>query len=337
MMNKILFKKIMLLLLTAGMVIASSACARKNKVNIACFANITHSQALYSMSVGDIIGGEEPGWYLFNAGPSEMEAIRSGAIDVGYIGPVPAITGYVNTNGGIKIIAASANAGSMLVAGKGSGINDINDLKGKTVAVPQFGNTQDIILRMLLNDAGLSSTENGGDVEIIQQANANIKQLMETGDIDAALVPEPWGTRLKKESGANVLLSGDDILGGDYPVTVVIVRTEFLEENRETVKEFLKCHIANTEKSNRDDSDVSSTVNQAIAMLTGIKLGEDVLMEAYSEIKFDYRLNIDALNSFIDICKEQGLIPQESDLSGLVDLSLLEEILNENKESLCLK
>ncbi len=329
MYNKII-KKIILSVLILLSVFSMSACKGRDGVNIACFANITHSQALHLMATEESINGKMPGWYVFNAGPSEMEAIRSGAIDIGYIGPVPAITGYVNTNGGVKIIASAANSGSMLVVAKDSGINSVNDLSGKTVAVPQFGNTQDIILRMLLAEAGLESTDKGGDVEIVQQANANIKMLMESGDVQAALVPEPWGTRIKLESGAVALLSGDEILGGDYPVTVVIVRTEFLEQNREFVKSFLKSHISSTNAVNAEGSVVPEYVNQTIARLTGVKLDERVLKEAYGKISFDCELNIEAINNFIEICKAQGMIPDNADLSGLVDMSLLEEIVETN-------
>lgn len=329
-------KKTILVLMLIGVMISATGCNnnKKKSVNIACFPNITHSQALFGMddSFKNALGDEyQINWFTFNAGPSEMEAIRSGNIDIGYIGPIPAITGYKN----VKIIAGVTSAGSVLVSAHNSGIKTVNDLKGKTVAVPQFGNTQDILLRMILENAGIDISENGSSddaVEIIQQENANIKSLLIGNQIDAALVPEPWGSRLIVEANADVVLDYNEILDGNYPVAVLIVNTEYLEKNRETVKNFLREHIAITDKINKDSKTAAEAVNQKILSITGVALEKNVLDAAYGRLGFTYTIDEESIKSFIDVCIKSNLVGSDANAETLIDTTLLKEIIAENNK-----
>lgn len=140
----------------------------------------------------------EVSWTSFNAGPAEIEALFAEQIDIGYIGPVPAVSANVKSNGDIKIISNAANAGTVLLTGKDTDIQSVGDLSGKKVAVPQLGNTQHLCLLSLLADNGLKTADKGGDVTIRASSNADILNLMGNGNIDAALVPEPWGTTIEK-------------------------------------------------------------------------------------------------------------------------------------------
>ena len=301
-------------------------------LSLGCFPNITHSQALYCASediLKNTLDGVNVNWYLFNAGPTEIESMIAKRIDIGYIGPVPAITGYEQSGGQIKIIAGATSAGSLIVTAEGSEISSVSQLNGKTVAVPQFGNTQDILLRKILNDAGLSSVEDGGSVNIIQQDNANIKLLMQTGQIDAACVPEPWGSRLVLEAEAGILLSADDIFGGEYCVALVIVRSDYLEENREIVKEFLKQHVIASMDIAGNTEAYSGKINSAIYEYSGVLLDSDVLCSAYSNLEVTYDPFKDSIEQFVDVCLEQGIISSETDVNELVDLSPLNEALRE--------
>ena len=312
-----------------------TGCGGGERLKVGFFPNITHSQALCGISLGtfDKALGEalSIGWYGFNAGPSAMESMRAGHIDIAYIGPVPAISGYETTDGGIKIIAGVTSGGSLLVARRDSGVESVEDLGGKMVAVPQFGNTQDILLRGLLDDAGLAPIDDGGNVQIVQQANANIKLLLENGSIDAALVPEPWGSAMEA-AGCVVVLDSDDIMAGDYPVAVLVVRTEYLDEHRDSVKLFLEQHIATTRRIN-DEADYCATVaNDAIGRLTGISLEADVLSKAFDRMGVDYTVDLGAIDRFIDICRSQGLVRGDMTAEMVCDTSVLEEILAEQND-----
>lgn len=322
-------KKLLILPICIAVAITVPSCGRDGMLRIGFLSNLTHSQALYMSTDKSFFENYNANMYAFNAGPAIMESMRAGQINICYVGPVPAISTYVNSGENIKIIAGVTNGGSVLVTRKDLCISNVSELSGMTVAVPQFGNTQDIILRQLIFKEGLQSAENGGTVEIIQQDNANIKNLLLKGDIDAALVPEPWGTRLIAEADANILLDSDEIFNGEYPVTVLAVRKDYLESHREDVKNFLKEHIRVTDAINADICAATDNINAALLRLTGVKLDSEILSESFGRIKVTYNINEEALRAFADACAEQGIVKTDVTIDGLTDTSLLEEILSE--------
>ena len=224
----------------------SSGKADSTEVNMGYFNNVTHAQALYMKAEGTLeeAFGENVtvNWTAFNAGPSEVEALFAGEIDIGYIGPVPAITANVKSDGDVTILSGATKAGAELIKASGSDIQTVKDLDGKTVAIPQIGNTQHLCLLKLLSDNGLAPVDEGGTVNVTAVENADVLNMMDQGNIDAALVPEPWGTTLVN-SGAEIVLDYDEVYkDGDYPVAVVVVRNEFMEEHPDLVNEFLAKH-----------------------------------------------------------------------------------------------
>lgn len=298
------------------MVLASmSGCGKSDEkattVNMGYFNNITHAQALLMKAEGKLESsfGEDitVKWNAFNAGPAEVEALFSGAIDIGYIGPVPAINANVKSNGDVVILSSATKGGAVLVGRKGSGIKDVKDLSGKVVAIPQIGNTQHLSLLQLLSDNGLKPASEGGDVTVSAVENADVANMMERGDIDAALVPEPWGATLLGQ-GAELLMDYDDIyMQGQYDVAVVVVRKEFMEANPEIVEKFLKEHEAATKKVNEDTSTLK-TINEELDRATGKSLSDTIISEAFGRIGVSTELNRESVMGFANISKEQGLI-----------------------------
>lgn len=319
-----------------------SACGESDgrlRVRIGCFPNITHSQALYSMaeeSFKKALGEDcNVSYMTFTAGPSEIEAFFAGELDIGYIGPIPAINGYARSGGEIVVIAGATDAGAILVSRKDLILNDISELSGKKIAIPQYGNTQDLVLRSLLNDAGLKDTTKNGDVEIIQSDNPSIKLLLDRGDIDAALVPEPWGSRLEKESEANVFLEYNEVFGsGNYTSAVVVVRREFLEENPDIVKKFLEEHIRLTDYINENKEEVTNVINSQIKSLTQNDLPEDILKAAYKRLNVTINPQTKSLETFIKLYQELGYIKEEINFLDFIDMSILNKILEEKGFSL---
>lgn len=295
-------------------------------VNIGYFNNVTHAQALYMKSQGvlDDAFGDEASlkWTSFNAGPAEVEALFSGNIDIGYIGPVPAITANVKSKGDVTVLSGATLAGAELVRAPGSDIKAVADLENKTVAIPQIGNTQHLCLLKLLADNGLKTVEEGGNVTVTAVENADVQNMMDQGSIDAALVPEPWGSTLV-ENGAEIVLDYDEVYrDGDYPVAVVVVRNEFLRENPDIVRTFLEKHEEVTEymKENIDKS--AEIVNEEINSATGKSLKPPILKEAFKKIVISTDVSKDAMQDFGDISLEQGFI-EESYTNLYTDESLL--------------
>lgn len=315
-------------LLLAGMFIITAfeltGCGNSKKntaVNIGYFNNITHAQALLMKSEGSLEKsfGEEinVNWTAFNAGPAEVEALFAGDIDIGYIGPVPAISANVKSQGDVVVLSGATKDGTVLITGKDSGINSAADLAGKIVAIPQIGNTQHLCLLKLLADNDLKPVTDGGDVTVSAVANADVANMMERGDIDAALVPEPWGATLL-EQGAELLLDYDEIYtDGSYDVAVVVVRKEFMEENPELVQKFLEEHEAATVKIKEKQETSLNIINAELENTTGKALSENIIKEAFERIGVQTDLNRQSIMGFAEISKEQKFInevPEENSL-----------------------
>ena len=193
---------------------------------------------------------------------------------------------------------------------EGSDIESVSDLAGKTVAVPQIGNTQHLCLLNLLAENGLAPTTEGGDVTVSAISNADVANTMERGDVDAALIPEPWGATLL-EQGAEMVMDYEEIyMDGDYDVAVVVVRKEFMEEHPDLVEKFLEVHEQTTEEINQDLETALVTINQELAESTGKSLSDSVLQEAFTRINVWSDLNYEAIFDFARICKEQNFIEE---------------------------
>lgn len=285
-----------------------------NEIHIGYFNNLTHSQALLMKSektleqkVGQDISVQ---WTAFNAGPAEVEALFAGDIDIGYIGPVPAVSANVKSRGDVSILAASSKGGAVLIKRKDSGINSVADLSGKVVAIPQIGNTQHLDLLRLLKENNLKPVTEGGTVTVSAVSNADVANMMERGDVDAALVPEPWGTILL-QNGAELLLDYDQIyMQGESDVAVVVVRKDFMNTNPELVEKFLEAHKAATDKINNEKETSIKIINDELKSATGKSLEESVIVDAFERIRFSTELNRESVMGYAQISKEQGFIKE---------------------------
>lgn len=315
-----------------GLVLCAAAalagCGKKDedKVRVAYFPNITHSQALVMKSQGlleEKLGeSAEVDWISFNAGPAEVEAIFAGEIDMGYIGPVPAISAYIKSQGDVQIIAGAANAGAVLVVRDGAGIESVEDLDGKNVSIPQLGNTQHLSLLNLMKENGLKTKAEGGTVNVVAASNADVANLMDQGNIDASLVPEPWGTILE-QNGAKVLLDYDQVwMEGNYATAVVVVRKEFLEEHRDVVEKFIEAHQETTDYINTNPKEAGKLANQEIEEATQKGIADEVLQRAYERLIFSAEIPEASITEFAKLNKQEGFI-DELPKEDIIDGSLL--------------
>ena len=319
------------LLLTA---LAASGCSSGEsgdaQLRIAYFPNITHSQALVmkdKKSLETTLGEKcTVQWTSFNAGPAEVEAIFAGEIDIGYIGPVPAINANVKSNGEVKIIANACDAGAVLIKAKDSEIGSVKELSGKTVAIPQLGNTQHLCLLNLLTENGLSPKSESGNVEVVAVSNADLQGMLERGDVDAALVPEPWGSILEKNCGAQVVLDFDEVfLSGAYPSAVVIVNGDFYSKHRDIVEQFLKAHREATAFINENKDEAAVLVDRQILEATGKSIGTDIISLAFQRLTVTDKVSADAISAFAKIGVEQGFISSKPS-DGIVDTEIIDSL-----------
>lgn len=331
-MKKILYTIVCVMMMT-GLI----GCGKEeeNSLKVAYFPNITHSQALVMKNQGTLeekLPDCEVTWTAFNAGPAEVEAIFAGEVNIGYIGPIPAISANVKSSGDVAIIAGAANAGAELVTRKDAKIASVKDLDGKKVAVPQFGNTQHLSLLNLLSENGLADTGAGGTVEIVASENADILNLMQQGEIDAALVPEPWGSTLENYDEVEMLLDFDEIwLEGNYPTAVVVVNKDYLENHPEEVKAFVKAHLEVTDYINSNIEESIEIVNDEIMKATGKQLDAAVIKKAFGRMIIQAEIPEEAIRSFADVDLKEGFI-KELPGEDLIDKTLLDEMMKESEK-----
>ena len=306
--------------------------AEKVTLRLGYFPNITHAPGLVGVEKG--IFAEKLGSNVtlepktFNAGPAAVEAIFSGALDATYIGPNPAINAYAKSKGeAIRIISGATSGGAYLVVHPS--ITSPTGLKGKSIATPQLGNTQDVALRSWLKaNKFKTDAQGGGDVKILPQENAQALEAFKAGTIAGAWVPEPWATRMVQEGKGKVLVDEKTLwAGGQYVTTHVIVRTAFLNEHPDVVKHLLEGHVAAVDFINANPAEGKTLVNQAILKLTGKSVAQGVLDAAWPNMTFTNDPIASSLRKGADDAKAVGLLAAETKLDGIYDLKILNEVL----------
>jgi NitT/TauT family transport system substrate-binding protein len=312
---------------------SGTASAGNDKVTLRLgyFPNITHATALVGVKDGifarDLGSNVTLKTATFNAGPEAVQALFSGALDATYVGPNPAINAWQKSKGtAIKIVSGEASGGAYLVV-KPS-ITSPSQLKGKKLATPQLGNTQDVALRSWLKTQGYATTTTGGgDVAILPQDNALTLQSFVAGSIDGAWVPEPWATRLVKEGKGHILVDERTLWpGGKYVTTLLVVRKAFLDAHPDAVKRLVQAQVDANDAVNADLAGAATVANTEIAAITGKALKADVVQAAMANITFTNDPIASSLSQSAKHAEAIGLL-QPVSLKGIFDLTSLNQVL----------
>lgn len=295
------------------------------------FTNLTHATALIGVKKGIFEGAAGPSvkfeYKTFNAGPQAVEALFADALDAAYVGPNPAINAFTQSNGqAIRIISGATSGGAFLVVKPG--IDSAAELKGKKLATPQRGNTQDVALRAWLDSKDLrTDLSGGGDVSVFPQENAQTLETFRSGDIDGAWVPEPWASRMIVEAGGKVLVDERDLWpDGKYVTTHVIVRTEFREDHPEAVEALLRAQMEANDFLNSNSEEAKGVAGQALVELTGKGLARPVLDAAWKNLTFTNDPIASTLKRSASEAKKLDLL-EKADIDGIYDLSILNKLL----------
>jgi len=315
-------------------VLATSATpAKRITLRLGYFPNITHATAIVGVSEGIFARALGANITLqtatFNAGPEEVEALLSGALDAGYMGPNPALNAFIRSHGeAIRIISGATSGGAALVVQPG--ITSATDLRGKTLATPQLGNTQDVALRAWLKSQGLSATtEGGGDVAITPQQNADTLNAFKAGKIAGAWVPEPWATRLVLEGGGKVLVNERRLWpNGLFATTVLVVRTDFARAHPDVVRALLRGQIEANTFVNTQPERAQQIVSDAIARITGQRLNPQVLATAWNNLTFTNDPIASSLKKVANDAAALGFLKLDNlDVARIYDLQPLNALL----------
>ncbi|WP_411072379.1 aliphatic sulfonate ABC transporter substrate-binding protein [Streptomyces sp. cmx-4-25] len=302
-----------------------------SEVRIGYFPNLTHATALIGVQDGIIekeLGGTKLKPQTFNAGPSEIEALNGGSLDIGFIGPSPSINAYVKSKGkNLRIISGSASGGVKLVVNPDK-IKTLDDLKGKRIATPQKGNTQDVALLNWIAEKGWKvDPESGkGDVSVVRTDNKVTPDAYKSGSIDGAWVPEPTASKLVSQ-GASVLLDETTLWPGKkFVITNVIVSQKFLAEHPDVVEAVLRGTVKTNEWINANPEKAKESANAALKAETGKALAAKVIDPAWPSIAITDDPLAATLKTQSEWAVKAELIKQP-DLAGIYDLTLLNKVL----------
>ncbi len=307
---------------------AGAASAPPAEVRLGYFGNVTHAQAALAVASGDFANAVAPATFstkVFNAGPSLIEALFSNNIDIGYVGPGPALSAHAKSRGeGIRVVGGAAANGVLIVARQGSGIKTLNDLSGKKVATPQAGNTQDIAARWHLTKKLAQKDANN----VVAIPNAEQQGMMSRGEIDAAWAPEPWGSRLILENGATLIARENDELWPNrkFVLTVVVTTPEFLAKHPDVVKKVLGVHAQWTQRLQDNPSAYSAQLGEALFNLSGKRLPPGVLDASLKNVEFTVDPLEETFQTMGQWAYDVGYAKEPAKLDRLIDTTLLQQV-----------
>jgi NitT/TauT family transport system substrate-binding protein len=326
-----------------GLLVSLSGCSTKpssvagkgggggaNQIRLGYFANLTHATPLVGLARGFYareLGPTTVSTQVFQAGPAAVEAIFAGAVDAAYVGPNPAINAYTKSEGeAVRVVAGATSGGAALVVKPE--IKDAAGLKGKRIATPQRGNTQDVALRAWLAGKGLKTDiSGGGDVKVTPTENPTTLQAFQKGDIDGAWVPEPWASRLVVEAGAKLLVDERSLWPqGRFVTTHLLVATRFLNEHPDRVAALLRAHVAANQWITSNKDEAKSLVNGELAKLSGKPLKGPVLDRAWANITVINDPVASSLATSAQHAQQAGLL-KPANLKGIYDLRPLNQVL----------
>ena len=296
------------------------------------FANLTHSTPIVGVAKGFYsaqLGSTKLTRDIFADGPDEMTALLSGQLDAAYVGPSSALSAYTASHGtGLEIIAGAEIGGAELVVAPG--ITSSADLRGKTLADPQLGNTQDIALRSWLLQQGFHTSLQGtGAVNVEPSSNSTTLSLLRTGRIAGAWVPEPWASRLVIDGGGHVLVDERALWPqGRFATTVLVVRGDYLAAHPQTVRELIDGQIATNDWITANRAQAEQLVESQVAKLSGVRLEPAVLNRAWNEQSVSNDPIASSLRTDLQHAVAVGLTKSSTRISGIYDLALLDDALS---------
>jgi NitT/TauT family transport system substrate-binding protein len=295
----------------------------KRVLRVGFFPNITHAQGV----IGRTLTAEKKGWFeerlgtdveiqwfVYNAGPSAMEAIFTDSIDLTYVGPNPALNAFIRARGDdIRIVSGSARGGAALLVRPGSGIEKPADFRGKKLATPQLGNTQDVAARAWLKAQGFRMTQLSGDVFVIPTANPDQLALFQQGQIDAVWTVEPWVTRIQNEAGGKVYLEQKDDV-----TTVLVASKKSLAQRAELIACFVKAHHELTDWIGAHPVEAQAIVQRGLTATVKREVPLKLVSAAWGRLTFSNDINLHALETLVADARALGFIRGDVDLQPLI-------------------
>lgn len=301
------------------------------KVRLGYFPNLTHASAIVGLDKGyfkDNLAKDGASLQAldFNSGSDTITALLGGDLDATYIGPSPAITAY-GTSKNVSIVSGATSGGASLVVS--SDIKSPQDLKGKTIATPGQGNTQDVAFKYWLKQQGINVSADGkGDLTVLPQDNSDTVTQFKQGQVDGAWVPEPYASVLVSEGGHKLVDESSLWPGGKFVTTQLLVNNDFLKAHPDLVNDLLQGQIqANDFIAKNPDEAKTIAATQIEKITGGAPIPPKVLDSAWKELTFTNDPLADTLLESAKHAVDTGLITTIPSLSSIYDLDPLNKLL----------
>jgi NitT/TauT family transport system substrate-binding protein len=316
----------LVLFVTAAICVFAQLVSAQDKVVIRFghFPNITHAQGVIAHALSrkgkgwfeERLGPKvEIQWFTYNAGPSAMEAMFAGSLDLTYVGQGPALNAHFKSNGQeVRVITGAANAGAALVVKPDSSIKTAADFRGKKIATPQLGNTQDISCRAWLKAQGFKVTQTGGDVTVLPTANPDQLPLFQNGGVDAVWTVEPWVTRLERDAKARVFLEDKDVI-----TTWLVTATKFLSGQRDLVKKVVAANAELTDWMQKNPDEAQKLLIEELTAETRTSFAPEAVAQAWKRIKFTTAVPNELIAKAVQDGKDAGFLKGNTDTSKLIE------------------
>lgn len=322
-----MLKKLLSCLILACALLLVAGCNQENPdskvIRIGGFPNVTHVQALVARNMSRhgegwferYLSGYSIEWYTYNAGPTAMEALFGRTADLTYVGPSPALNAYaVSAGREVRILAGAVNGGAALMVAPGSNIQTPADFKGRSIATPQLGNTQDVSCRAWLARNGLTCTlEGAGDCRVAPTPNSMQLQLMKQGDIDACWTVEPWVSRLESMAGARILVQEPDVV-----TTVLVGRVGWLKNHPQEAATLIRAHQELTQWIIDHPAEAQARVVEELTLLTQAPMEPELVRSAWKRLKLTTDIDLPGLKQFVQDAQEAGLLDRVPPLDGMI-------------------
>jgi NitT/TauT family transport system substrate-binding protein len=316
--------KVILVLVSTILAMHWASAEEKIVARFGHFPNITHAQGVIAHALSrqgkgwfeERLGPKvEIQWFTYNAGPSAMEAMFAGSLDLTYVGQGPALNAHFKSNGQeVRVIAGAANAGAALVVKSDSSIKTAADFRGKKIATPQLGNTQDISCRAWLKAQGFKVTQTGGDVMVLPTNNPDQLALLQNGGVDAVWTVEPWVTRLEREAKARVFLEDKDVI-----TTWLVSSVKFLGSQRDLAKKIVAANAELTDWIQKNPDEAQKLLIDELAAETKTTFARDAVSPAWKRIKFTTAVPNELIAKAVQDGKDAGFLKGNTDISKLIE------------------
>lgn len=291
------------------------------KVNIGYFPNISHAPAMVGIENGffeEELEGLDVSTVNFPNGSLFMDALSTKQVDIGYVGPGPAINRYLQ--GGDVVLISNASIGeNVLVLRNDIPFNSVADLDGKIIATASTGCTHDLLLRKMLQESGMAVEENGGTIKRIAQKPSTNLGMLQQKQIDGALVSEPWASLMEAEGVGRVVVDATEVpWEGKVPATIVVVRKEFLEAHPEVVEQFIKAHEKSINFINENREETVKIIGNQIKTITDQEIEKDIIDKSLNRVFFTTEIDEKVLQEFADLTKDLGFINENSNIKSFI-------------------